>query len=141
MTHAADSTGALRPPQDASIGELLGAVTRDLSELMRQEVQLARAEVQESARQAGRGAGMFAGAGVAVHLALIFISLAVWWALGDPVGLGWAGVIVAVVWAIVALVLAMRGRAEMRRVSGLQRTTDSVKKIPNAMQGHEEENR
>lgn len=126
--------------ESASMGELFGAVTRDLSTLIRQEVELAKAEATQSAKNAGRGVGMFGGAGVAVHLALVFISLALWWALGDPVGLGWSGVIVAVLWAIVAAVLAARGRAEMKRVSGLPRTADTVKKIPHALQGHEEEN-
>ncbi|MDM7853838.1 phage holin family protein [Cellulomonas alba] len=124
----------------ASTGELFGAVTRDLSTLIRQEIELAKAEATQSARNAGRGVGMFGGAGVAVHLALIFVSLALWWALGDPVGLGWSGVIVAVLWAIVAAVLALRGRTELRRVQGLPRTADTVKKIPHALQGHEEEN-
>jgi hypothetical protein len=124
----------------ASTGELFGAVTRDLSTLIRQEIELAKAEAAQSARNAGRGAGMFAGAGVAVHLALVFVSLALWWALGDPVGLGWSGVIVAVLWALVAAVLALRGRTELRHVGGLRRTTDTVKKIPHALQGHEEEN-
>lgn len=124
----------------ASTGELFGAVTRDLSTLIRQEIELAKAEATQSARDAGRGVGMFGGAGVAVHLALIFISLALWWALGDPVGLGWSGVIVAVLWAIVAAVLALRGRTELRRIQGLPRTADTVKKIPHALQGHEEDN-
>lgn len=141
MTAGPDPVAAGRTTApSASTGELFGAVTRDLSTLIRQEIELAKAEATQSARNAGRGVGMFGGAGVAVHLALIFISLALWWALGDPVGLGWSGVIVAVLWAIVAAVLALRGRAEMRRIQGLPRTADTVKKIPHALQGHEEEN-
>ncbi len=122
------------------MGELLGEVTRDLSTLMRQEIALAKAEVSESAKRAGKGAGMLAGAGVAGHMVLLFLSIALWWALGSAIGRGWSAVVVAVVWAVVAAVLALRGRTQLREVEGLPETADSVRKIPHALQGHEEKN-
>jgi hypothetical protein len=91
---------------NASLGELLGEVTRDLSTLMRQEVELAKAEAKQSATKAGKGAGMLGGAGVAGHFVLIFLSLALMFALGALMPLGWAAVIVAVIWGIIAAVLA-----------------------------------
>src|SRR6478735_11578427 len=84
---------------NASLGDLLGDVTRDLSTLMRQEIELAKAEARESARQAAKGGSMFAGAGVAGHMVLVFLSVALWWALGDAIGWGWSAVVVAAVWA------------------------------------------
>lgn len=132
----------LNAPPQQSVGELIGEVTRDLSTLLRQEVELAKAEARQSARQAARSGSMFAGAGVAGHMTLLFLSVALWWALGDLMdSLGWSAVVVAVLWGIVAAVLAARGRAESRRMSGMPRTADTVKKIPNALQGHEEKNR
>jgi hypothetical protein len=133
------------PPGDqgvgqASLGELVGEVTRDLSTLVRQEVQLAKAEAAQSARRAGKGAGMFGGAGVAGHMVLVFLSLALWWALGTVMGGGWSALVVAAVWAVIAAVLAARGRSELRAVEGLPQTADSVKKIPDALRGHEERN-
>jgi len=134
-------TEPLNAPPRQSVGDLLADVTRDISTLLRQEVDLARAEVTQSAKQAAKGGSMFAGAAVAGNFALLFLSVALWWALGDAMdSLGWSAVIVAVLWAIVAAVLAARGRAESKRVAGLPRTTDTVKKIPNALQGHEEKN-
>jgi hypothetical protein len=134
-------TEPLNAPPRQSVGDLLGDVTRDISTLIRQEVELAKAEVTQSAKQAAKGGSMFAGAAVAGHFVLLFLSVALWWALGDAMdSLPWAAVIVAVLWAIVAAVLAARGRAESKRVGGLPRTTDTVKKIPNALQGHEEKN-
>jgi len=127
-------------PPRASVGDLLGEVTRDLSTLLRQEVELAKAEVRQSAQQAAKGGSMFAGAAVAAHMVLLFLSIALWWALGDVWGRAWAGVAVAIAWGVAAAVLALRGRAEARRVKGLPHTADSVKKIPNALQGHEEKN-
>lgn len=124
-------------PSDASLGELLGEVSRDLSTLVRQEVELAKAELQQSAGRAGRGAGMFGGAGVAAWLALLFLSIALWWAIADATGHGWSALIVAALWAIVAALLAARGRAEMRRVRGVPRTTETVKEITDALKGQE----
>ncbi|MDX6326082.1 MAG: hypothetical protein QOK15_2436, partial [Nocardioidaceae bacterium] len=50
-----------------SIGGLVSDISADISTLMRQEVALAKAEIQDSAKKAGKGAGMLAGAGVAGH--------------------------------------------------------------------------
>jgi hypothetical protein len=131
----------LGAPPRQSVGDLLGDVTRDISTLMRQEVELVKAEVRQSAKQAAKGGSMFAGAAVAGHFVLLFLSLAAWWALGDAMdSLPWSAVVIAVIWAVVAAVLALRGRAESRRVAGLPQTADTVKKIPNALQGHEEKN-
>ena len=142
--HAPLVTRVNTPPptiEERSIGELMGDVTRDLTVLLRQEVDLAKAELRESASQAGKGVGMLAGAGVAGLLALMFISVAAWWALGTVIGNGWSGLVVAVVWAVVAAALVASGRTEMSRVRGLPTTADTVSKIPNALKGNEEENR
>jgi len=132
--------GGSPPPaaEQQSVGDLLARVSSDLSTLMRQEVALAKAEVTQSAKQAGKGAGMFAGAGVAGHFVLLFISIALWWGIGDATGHGWSALIVALIWAIIAAVLAARGRKEMKNVTGVPRTTDTVKKIPSAVAGNEE---
>lgn len=123
-----------------SLGELLGDVTRNFSTLMRQEVDLAKAEAKQASVKAGKGIGLLAGAGVAGLLLLIFISIAAWWGLGDHLNRAWAGVIVAVVWAVVALALALAGKKELTKIKGLPQTADSVGKIPNALKGNEENN-
>src|SRR5690242_16713369 len=116
---------------ERSIGELMGDVTRDLSTLMRQEVELAKAELRESASRAGKGAGLLSGAGVAGFLAVLFVSIALWWGLGLVMGNAWSGVVVAVIWAIVAAVLVQVGRRELATVRGLPETADTMSKIPN----------
>jgi hypothetical protein len=116
-----------------ALGELLGGITRDLSTLFRQEVELAKAELTESAKQAGKGAGMFAGAGVTGLFALLFLSITVWWALGYLIGNAWSGLIVTVVYAVIALILFLRGRANLKSVRGAPRTVDSLKKIPDTL--------
>ncbi|MET4592233.1 phage holin family protein [Arthrobacter sp. 754] len=113
-----------------SLGDLLGEVTRDLSTLMRQEVELAKAEVKQSASKAGKGGGMLAGAGVAGHFVLLFLSLALWWALGELMGLGWSAVVVAVIWGIIAAALASMGRKNLKQVQGMPQTAETLSEIP-----------
>ncbi len=125
------------PDSSASIGELFAEVSKDVSTLIRQEVELAKAELRESAVSAGKGAGMLGGAGVVAHLAVIFLSVAVWWGLGDAIGRGWSGLVVAVFWLLVAAVLAVLGRSALQSVKGLPQTAGTVKKIPDAMKGNE----
>jgi Putative Actinobacterial Holin-X, holin superfamily III len=130
---------ALRPAEDdRSIGELIAAVSEDFSRLMRQEVELAKAEVRESATKASAGVGLLSGAGVAVHMVLLFLSIAAWWGIAQWIGQAWSGVVIAVIWAIVALVLYSSGRSRLRRVEGLPRTVETTKQIPDALAGKED---
>jgi hypothetical protein len=122
---------------DRSLGELISGVTQDLSTLMRQELELAKAEVQQSASRAGKGAGMLGGAGVAGYFVLLFLSVALWWAIGAGTGLGWSALIVAVIWGIIAAVLYVAGRKSLKSVRGLPKTADTVKHIPDAVKGNE----
>ncbi|MCT9872045.1 phage holin family protein [Paenarthrobacter aurescens] len=142
------SSPADLPPTEAHVkaetlplGELLGDLTRDVSTLMRQEVELAKAELKESATKAGKGAGMLGGAAYAGHITVLFLSIALWWALGQLVGLGWSALIVAVIWGIVAAVLAAKGRKELNAIKGMPQTAETVKKIPPALKPNTEETR
>ena len=135
------SRPAMESEDGRSIGQILGDVSRDVSTLMRQEVALAKAEARQSAAQAGKGIGMLVGAGVAGLLFLAFLSVWAWWELGAQIGRSWSAMIVAVLWAIIAVILLTVGRSELKRVRGLQQTTDTLGKVPNALKGHEEDNR
>ncbi len=133
--HQSDPAGVA----DRSLGELISEVTQDLSTLMRQEVELAKAEVQQSASRAGKGAGMLSGAAVAGYFVLLFLSIALWWAIGAATGLGWSALIVAIIWALIAVVLVQLGRKELKSVRGLPKTAATVKKIPDALKGNEDQ--
>jgi len=125
--------------QNASIGDLVGDISRDFSTLIRQEVELAKAEAKQSATRASKAGGMFGGAALAGWFTLLFLSVAVWEFLSSALdSRGWAAVIVMVVWAIIAAVLAARGRRLTKEISGLPRTTETVKKVPDALKGNEE---
>jgi len=121
-----------------SLGDLLGYVAKDVSTLMRQEIALAKAEIGDSAKKAGKGAGLLGGAGYAGLMAVFFLSVALMVGLGYLFDdLAWAAVVVAVIWAVIGLVLYLQGRTQLKTVQGAPRTADSVKKIPEAMKRNE----
>ena len=131
--------GSAAPPPGSqpSVGEAFSDVAADLSTLMRQEVQLAKAELRQSATRAGKGAGILAGAGVAGHMVLLFVSVAAWWGIGNSIGHGWSALIVGSVWLIIATILGLAGRREITAVSGTPQTVQTVKRIPDAVKGNE----
>ncbi|ERK69432.1 phage holin family protein [Leifsonia aquatica] len=132
------STPSEEKAANTSLGDLLGEVTRDMSTLLRQELELAKAELRQSAGRAGKGAGLLGGAGYAALMAILFLSIAAWWALGYLVGNGWSGLIVAGVWLIVAGVLFLTGRSAMKSVRGAPQTVDTLKEIPETLKRNEE---
>jgi Putative Actinobacterial Holin-X, holin superfamily III len=125
------------PDSRASVGELFSDVAADLSRLIRQEVELAKAELRQSATRGGKGAGLLASAGVSGYMVLLFASVAAWWGIGDATGHGWSALIVAAIWLIIAAILGLTGRREISAVSGIPQTAQTVKKIPDAVRGNE----
>lgn len=133
-----DQTPSEQRAATASLGELLGEVTRDLSTLMRQEVALAKAELKETATTTAKGAGLLGGAGYAAAMAALFLSIAAWAGLANLIGGGWSGLVVAVVWAIIAAVLYSVGRKQMKQVKGAPQTVETLEEIPQAFKRNEE---
>lgn len=120
----------------ASVGELLGDVTRDMSTLVRKEVELAKAELREEVSQAGKAGGMFGGAALAGFLAVLFVSYALWWGLSNTMDQGWAALIVAVLWAAVGGGLFLNARTQLKRARAvLPRTKQTARELPDALRG------
>jgi uncharacterized membrane protein YqjE len=118
------------PPdvEDRSVGSLVGEVAKDLSTLVRQEIELAKVETKEEAKKGGKAAGMLGGAGIAAHLLLVFVSVAAMWGLSEVMHLGWAALIVAAVWGVVAAVLGALGRKQLRELEPVPtQTVETVK--------------
>jgi hypothetical protein len=130
------TTAGSHRTEDASVGELLGAVTRDMSTLMRQELALAKAELREQAGTAGKATGALGGAGLAAFFVLMFGSIALWSALSAAIGAAWAGLLVALVWAVIAAALFAVGRSALRRIDPTPaRTVDTLGTVPDALRG------
>ena len=100
----------------ASLGDLVSEITDDISQLVRDEIELAKAEIKQEAGKAGKAGGMLAGAGYAGHLVLLLASLTVVFALGNVMDLAWAALIVTVLWATAGAVLYSTGRKRLKAV-------------------------
>jgi len=114
--------------EERSLGDLVSEVTQDLSTLIRQELELARAELGAEAKKAGKAGGLLGGAGYAGHMVALFASLALTLALGLVMPLSLAALAVAVLWAVVGFVLYRKGRQELATVHPKpERTIESIK--------------
>lgn len=120
--------------EGTSVGGLIGEVTKDLSTLMRQELELAKVELKAEAKKAGQGAGMFGAAGFAGYMVLMFLSFALWWALENVMDAGLAALIVAVLWAVVGGVAFVLGKKKFAEVNPTpERTIDTLQQVPGAL--------
>jgi hypothetical protein len=133
---APDEHAASYDVEGVSVGELIANVTRDLSTLMRQELALAQAELKQEVSKTAKAAGALGGAGLAGQFVLLFLSLALWAGLSNLMDAGWAALIVALLWAVIAAVLFVVGRSKMREVNPKpERTLDTLSHVPDALKG------
>jgi hypothetical protein len=143
QNYAADYSGDIGTPTTASghpdvegtsVGQLIGEVTKDLSTLMRQELELAKVELKVEAKKAGQGAGAFGVAGFAGYMVLMFLSFALWWALENLMDAGLAALIVAILWGIVGAVAYSMGKKKFQQVNPKpERTVETLSQVPGAL--------
>lgn len=115
--------------RDRPTGELLKQLSTETTTLVKQEIELMKAELAEKSKTAGLGAGMFGGAGlfgVGAFLALTAFFIAL---LDGAVPIWAAALIVAVVYAAIAGVLALRGKKKVQEATPVapEQTIESVK--------------
>jgi uncharacterized membrane protein YqjE len=127
QAHRADP--ALEPKEpDASLGELFGRFTSNMSELFRKEVALARVETKEEVSKAAKGGGMAAGGGLIAYLCLVFLSLALAALLNEWMHPAWAFLIVAVLHGVIAGILIAVGRQRLKEVNPVpEQTVETLK--------------
>jgi uncharacterized membrane protein YqjE len=115
--------------REQSIGELVKDLANQTSTLVRQEIDLAKAEMTERGKRAGKGAGMLAGGAVAALLALGALTACLIAALDLAMPTWLAALIVAVVYAAIAGVLAQVGRKQVQEAAPPvpEETIESVK--------------
>jgi hypothetical protein len=128
-------TEAGRPDVDGtSVGALMGEVAKDLSTLMRQELELAKVEVKAEATKAATGAGLFGAAGFAGYMMLLFLSIALWWGLENVMDAGLAALIVAVLWGVIGAIAFVLGRKKFAQVNPKpERTVETLQQVPGAL--------
>jgi hypothetical protein len=113
MTTASKTTA---DEKDRPLGELIGDITDDLSRLFRQEVELATAEARQEGKKAATAGAGFLAAGVAGLLTAILLSFALVYALAEVMHIGWAALIVAVLWAVAAFMFQASARQKMSTI-------------------------
>src|SRR5215204_2001526 len=123
------ATGENNELRDRPTGELLKELSNQTTTLVRQEIELAKAELAEKGKKAGVGAGMFGGAGLFGVFAFAALTTAVIAALDRVMPLWLAALIVAVVYGATAAVLALQGRNKGREAGPPvpEQATESVK--------------
>jgi uncharacterized membrane protein YqjE len=104
-------------PRQQPVGELLKQLSQETSTLVRQELELAKAEMTEKGKRAGVGAGMLGGAGVSALLMLGALTATVIGLLDRAMVFWLAALIVTLIWAAIAGVLALRGRDQIQEAT------------------------
>ena len=117
------------PPADASVGDLVKAMSADLSRLVRSEIQLAQTEISAKIKTAGIGVGAFGGAGVLAlyGLGVLIAAAVLGLALVLPAWL--AALIIGIVVLAIAGVAALIGKKKVEQAGPAvpERTVASVK--------------
>ena len=103
--------------RERPLGELLKQLSEETTRLVRQELELAKAELIQKGKQAGAGAGLFGGAGAIGFLALAALTTCFILALNAVMPAWLAALLVAVVYGVIAAVLALRGRAKVKQAT------------------------
>jgi Flp pilus assembly protein TadB len=119
---------------DTSVSTLVNSAITDAQSLVRQQIELAKAEVTQSAKQAAGASGLLIGAAVLAFLAFVFALVAYGIvAAGLPV---WAGfLIVAGILLLVGIILGLVGKARTKKITPPQRAIGGVEKTKASLSG------
>ena len=114
---------------DRSLADLARQLSNQTTELVRHEVELAKAELRVKGKRAGKGAGMFGGAGALGLYALGALTAAIIAGIAEVLPVWAAALIVAAVYGAVAGILALRGRSQVQKATPPvpEQTVQSVK--------------
>jgi uncharacterized membrane protein YqjE len=109
--------GSADDPRERPLGELVKELSQQTSTLVRKELELAQAELQQKGKIAGKGAGMLGGAAAAGLLALGALTTALITLIDDAMATWVAALIAMALWAVIALVLAKAGQQALQRAT------------------------
>ena len=109
-----DTTGRM-DLQDKPVGELVKELSDHTSQLVRAEIELAKAELSEKGKQAGIGAGLFGGAGLFAVFGFGALTAGIIAILATAMATWVAAVIVAVVYFAIAGIAALMGKSRVKQ--------------------------
>lgn len=115
--------------RERPIGELFNKLSAETSTLIRQEMALARAELTEKGKEAGKGAGLFGGAGAVGLLGAGAITAGIVLLLDLAIAAWLAAIVVGLIYVAVAAFLGLKGRDRIRAATPPipEQTVDTVK--------------
>jgi hypothetical protein len=109
-------------PEDPTVGRLVADASRDISELIHNEIALAKSELKVSVKAGGTGAGLFGGAAFLGLLAIIMLSVSFAYFLSmTGLHLAWCFLIVFGAYVLIAAILALVGVRKVKQVRGPER--------------------
>jgi MFS family permease len=103
--------------QDRSLSELGRQLSLQTTELVRYEVELAKAELRVKGKRAGIGAGMFGGAGALGVYALGALTAAIIAGIAEALPVWASALIVAALYGAIAGILALRGKKKVQQAT------------------------
>jgi xanthine/uracil permease len=114
---------------ERSLGDLFSDLSRETTTLVRQEVQLAKAELTQSATEVARGIGMLVAGGAVAYAGLLFLLLAIVFGLIEAGWDAWlSALVVGLVVVAIGAVLVLRARESLKPANlAPQKTVETLK--------------
>jgi len=114
---------------ERSLGDLFSDLSRETTTLVRQEVQLAKAELTQSATEAARGIGMLVAGGAVAYAGLLFLLLAIVYGLIEAGWEAWlSALVVGLVVVVIGAILVLRARESLKPANlAPRRTVETLK--------------
>lgn len=116
------------PADQQSLGTLVTGIVEDLQNIVRGELALAKAELQEEATGIGRGVGMLAAGAIVGLVAFIFLMLGVTYLVNRWLTMWQSAALVGAVLLVIAIILLTTGRKKLSTANLTPtKTIDSLK--------------
>lgn len=132
-----NANGTRRDDDRASLGQLVASLADNVSTLVRDEIELAKAELQETSKRMAAGGGLLAGAVAFLAMVFLLITFAIVYGLTAGTGLPmWASfLIVGLVYLVIAVILAFAGRKQLEKARGPQMATEAANETKQILSG------
>ena len=122
---SAASASGLTPdvPTEARLIDLLGRISSDLTHLVHTEVELAKVEIKDEAAKTAKGVGLLGGSALGGYFVLLMLSFAAAYGLAEIMAVGFAFLIVGLLYSAVAGTAFVLGRKRLASVTFVPKRT------------------
>jgi hypothetical protein len=114
--------------EERSLGQLFSELSQDTATLIREEINLAKAELSQKANKAGRNIAFLAVGGFVAYAGFLFLLAALTWGLAEFMALWLAALIVGAIVAIIGYVLVQKAINTLRKIDPVpEQTVETLK--------------